>query len=232
LWAFNERIVAAAVRASRVPVISGVGHETDFTICDFVADLRAPTPSAAAERAVPDRADLRAALVQLAARLRGGMRRRLDNLRARTRAAAAHRVFHEPRAIARRGRDRVAHADTRLRTGLRSAVDRRRRTLDEQRRTLRLLFGRLAAARVQTLRGRASEADVRLRALNPRGVLERGYTLALDDAGRVVRRAAAVRGGQRLTLEWHDGRARAVVADLFPTLRTPENDHAHTQEEP
>lgn len=232
LWAFNERVVAAAVRASRVPVISGVGHETDFTICDFVADLRAPTPSAAAERAVPDRADLRAALGQFAARLRGGMRRRMENLRARTRAAAAHRVFHEPRAIARRGRDRVANADQRLRAGLRRAVDTRRRTLDERRRALRLLFGRFSAARMQTVRGRLAETDARLRALNPRGVLERGYTLALDDAGRVVRRAAAVRGGQALTIEWHDGRARTVVADLWPTLDDPETNHARTQEKP
>ena len=217
LWPFNEERLARAVFESAIPVISGVGHETDFTICDFVADARAPTPSAAAECAVPDRAELTRRLAHHAARLRAGVRHGADRLGARVRAAAAHRVFHEPRAIAARGRDRVAHLDHRARSSLRRALEIRIQQTDEHRRMVRSLFARLAASRIETVKAALAAHTSRLRSLNPRAVLNRGYTLTTDETGRPLRSIVAVRAGARLVTEWPDGRARSVVSDVLVT---------------
>lgn len=217
LWPFNEERLARAVFESAIPVISGVGHETDFTICDFVADARAPTPSAAAECAVPDHAELSRRLAHHAARLRAGVRHGADRLRARVRAAAGHRVFHEPRAIAARGRDRVAHLDHRARSSLRRALEVRIQRTDEHRRMVRSLFARLAASRIETVKAALAAHASRLRSLNPRAVLNRGYTLTTDETGRPLRSVATVRTGARLVTEWPDGRARSVVSDVLAT---------------
>ncbi len=179
LWAFNDERVARAIAASAAPVISGVGHETDFTIADFAADLRAPTPTAAAELATPDQAELREAVAELALRLE--------------RAAAA--CLASPRLDLRTLQNRLALHSPRAR--LRS--DRQR--LDEltHRAAVTVLHG------MELQRARLSGLGQRLGALNPQAVLERGYALVLDRAGRPVYSRVQVHPGDELRVRVSDG---------------------------
>lgn len=208
LWAFNEECVARAIAASPVPVISAVGHETDFTIADFAADARAATPSNAAELAVPDRQETREAL-----RL---MRRQMDQ-------QALHAL--------QSARLRLMRAEKRL------EAQRPERRLDELRRQLalcRLRLGRAAEARVAELTPRVSVARLRLGhamdaalrqkrerlardaarlwAVNPRSVLERGYALVLSGE-KVVGSAAMARQNERMSLVFGDGSVPVCLAE-------------------
>ncbi len=185
LWAFNDERVVRAVAASRVPVISGVGHETDFTLTDFAADLRAPTPTAAAELATPDQSDLRLALEDLARRLEAltlgqvSVRRRaLENLAARLQRA-------EPLRFIRTHQQRVDELSQRLTLHTRHALQLRRAALETLTR--------------------------RLEALDPQATLRRGYTLVSDAEGHPVTSAARPAPGDPLTIRWHDGERSVVV---------------------
>jgi exodeoxyribonuclease VII large subunit len=182
LWAFNEEPVARAIAACPVPVISAVGHETDVTIADLVADFRAPTPSAAAECAVPDGEALSATLLGCYVRLRQALGRGT----ARQREQVARSRAELERALRLRLRStagQVQELGEALPEAMQARVVRSRETL-----------GRLAG---------------RLDALSPLGVLQRGYAVALDDHGRVVRRAAQLPAGHEFLLRLADG---SVVA--------------------
>lgn len=184
LWAFNDETVARAVAASRIPVISAVGHETDFTICDFVADLRAPTPSAAAELAVPDQHQLAARLTQLYGALR---------------QSALHRVQVESTRLAAIREKRC------LATPL--------FYVEEQGMRLDYFVRRFAAAaQVQTSRaeGRLSAAAGKLDALSPLKVLSRGYSIVYKD-GEVQHSAQDIRPGDKLSLRLSDGRVECTA---------------------
>ncbi len=186
LWAFNEESVARAVAASEIPVISAVGHETDFTICDFAADLRAPTPSAAAELCVPDaQEELRriALLHRSAARL---LLRRLEAEQQRLDLLAARAGLHEPARI----------------------FAARRQALDGLRH--RLL--RAMPALLLKQRNRLAPLAGKLDALSPLRVLARGYTVAQRE-GRPVCSAKQLQVGDRLELSWLDGRAACEVLE-------------------
>jgi exodeoxyribonuclease VII large subunit len=179
LWAFNDERVARAIAASAAPVISGVGHETDFTIADFVADLRAPTPTAAAELATPDQAELRQSLDELHQRL--------------GRAAQA--------ALASA---RWALSDLYNRLRLRSPVAR----LQNERQRLAELARRLAAAQRHNLKLRSEHLTGlhrRLEGLNPRAVLRRGYAIVTQPDGQVVQRIAQAPPGSALQVQVGDG---------------------------
>ncbi len=217
LWSFNEEIVARAIAASEIPVMTGVGHEIDFTIADFVADRREPTPSAAAENAAPDGSTLRRHLE----RLRGGLsaqtesalslhRRHLTSLR---REVAAHEPGRRLRSLAQS----VDHLEERLdylcagrvqqcRSDL-EAVRRTfvaihpRRTLDRQAERLLQVGERLHLGFTQALETRRQKlraTGALMQSLSPSSVLGRGYSLTTDEAGRVVTSAAEVSSGQRL----------------------------------
>lgn len=175
LWAFNDEGVARAVAASQVPVIAGVGHETDFTIVDFVADLRAPTPSAAAAAAVPDRWEL---IEQLRA-VQMGLTQR-----------AAGEVARE--------RERLAVLRNRLqRTSPQRQVDlARQRLLDAEDRLHRQM-----AQRLSVLKERLAFGQVRLESLNPAAVLQRGYSIVQHPDGRVVTGPADALPGERLRVQ-------------------------------
>ncbi len=182
LWAFNDERVARAVAASRVPTIAAVGHETDVTLTDLVADLRAATPSAAAEKAVPDRADLARRLAATGNGLAAAVSRRLEL-----------------------ADERVSHAATRLG----GAVDRRLAATAER---LRRQAARMRAscdARLAARQADLSRLGASLDALSPLKVLDRGYSVARDAEGRVLRRVADFPAGRAFRLRVTDGEVPA-----------------------
>jgi exodeoxyribonuclease VII large subunit len=228
LWAFNEEAVARAIHACRVPVISAVGHETDFTIADFVADVRAPTPSAAAERAVPVMADLRAELALFCRRMgraaAESVRARRHLLeRAQHRLGDPRRLLDERRQIlddhAERARRLVTRRLAAAGAELRAAETRllrahpQRRVL-EQRRALEALRHRLdVVARGQLARRRhvVDAARGKLEALSPLRVLERGFSLAQLADGRLLTDAREVKPGDALRVRLRRGEVQAEV---------------------
>lgn len=231
LWSFNEEIVARAVAASPLPVVSGVGHETDFTIADFVADRRAPTPTAAAELLSPDREDLLATLTQRAYHLRRDMRHRLDM--AGQRLDGARRGLLSPAEQLAAARDRLAqlgsalvrsatntvsekrwqftHAAERLQ-GRRPDVALRQEQLANIRRTL----AQATARRLQTARQITEQLQVRLDLLAPQRTLERGYAIATLPSGDVVRDAAQLARGAQVRLRLAAGGAELTVDETTP----------------
>jgi exodeoxyribonuclease VII large subunit len=228
LWAFNEEPVARAIYACRVPVISAVGHETDFTIADFVADVRAPTPSAAAERAVPIREDLVAELALL--RRRGGRalaetarRARHELERARGRLGDPRRLLDERRQRldehVERSRRVLARRLAAARADLRGVEVRLHRAhphrrIAEQRHGLAAMRHRLETAMRPALVRRRHVIEAacgKLEALSPMRVLERGFSLTQRADGHVVTSAADVQPGERLTVRVSDGGIDATV---------------------
>jgi exodeoxyribonuclease VII large subunit len=234
LWAFNDERVARAIRACAVPVICGVGHEVDVTIADFAADLRAPTPTAAAERVAPDIADWLLALrssenrmaVAIARRLRTAAQRcddharrldaqhpgrrlqerraRLDELRSRLQRAQ--------RLLLTRAGEQLAHRESRLHTrapAARLAADHHR--LERlQARAVEAVRRQLAAAQSRLLRNESPLAS-----LNPRAVLGRGYAIALDARGRALTSAAQTQIGAALSILLAHGRIDATVGHTY-----------------
>ena len=187
LWAFNEEIVARAVAASVIPVISAVGHETDVTICDFAADLRAPTPSAAAELAVPDLGELLGGVYALRSRMEQAARHALQARRAALEHLLSRRVLRRPEELAYASRLRLDYAAQRLRGAMES--------------------------RVLAEKGRLSRASARLDAMSPLAVLARGYAIALKE-GAPVRSVRELDPGDKLRLTLGDGACDVLVWEI------------------
>ena len=232
LWTFNEEAVARAIAASKIPVISAVGHETDFTIADFVADLRAPTPSAAAEMVICTRQELldriaaQRAKLQQAARYRLALAERRLDQRGTERALALL-----DRSIGRR-LQRIDELDYRARERMRAALELRRRRLRALDSRLRYfdLRPRLAldrrrldaasAAANQTIRLQLARRRSRLESLSgelsqlsPLRILERGYAIVTDETGAIVKRGVDAPAGAQLRIRLAEGRLEAVVTD-------------------
>ena len=207
LWAFNEEVVVRAVAACSIPTISAVGHETDTTLCDFAADLRAPTPTAAAEMAVPVLADLRLTLESHAQRTERCARRYTE--RGRERLDALVRVLPRRDALLGPQRQRADEAGARLDRGLERRVTLARGQLDRSGGALRLsvLDRQLAAAR-----RRVDDTWRLVESLNPDKLLDRGYVrVSARPSGAVLTTAAAARGAAALTLNFRDGPVDARV---------------------
>jgi exodeoxyribonuclease VII large subunit len=191
LWAFNDERVARAIAASDSPVISGVGHETDFTIADFVADLRAPTPTAAAELAVPDQADLRIDLKELGNHLARLALANVSDQRWNLQALNNRLRLYSPRPRLLSDKQRVDELAFRLSTAAGH-------------------FLALEAAHIQGLRQR-------LASLSPQAVLERGFAILYDPDGRHVRSISQVSPGDRLQAQLSDGSLSAQVEETRPS---------------
>jgi exodeoxyribonuclease VII large subunit len=187
LWAFNEEPVCRAIAASPVPVISAVGHETDVTLSDLVADLRAPTPSAAAEAAVLDGAALLEALARVRPRLARGLRGQVE-----------------------RRRHRVERGEARLRQGIRRVLDPRRRTVER----LGERLERGARAGVSARRERLATLAARIEALSPLSTLRRGYAVPRSPEGELLRCAEDFRRSPDFTLRLVDSRISARVTGI------------------
>jgi exodeoxyribonuclease VII large subunit len=275
LWAFNEETVARTIAASAIPVITGIGHETDFTIADLVADVRAPTPSAAAEIVVRSRQDFEKHLAESERRLIDRIRYRILDARQQVQQLAAHRGFRQLDLLVRRRRQQVDEFSSLLAVGLRlrlatirqrltqaraalGGIDLRRRAevirrliaqqqaallavieriLTRQRRQHNLAQLRLTAtdpgARIARLASAVAQRTASLRAAvdrslvvkrrrleaatlqlderSPLRILERGYAIAYDDAGNVLRSSEQVRVGDRIAVRLSDATLDATV---------------------
>jgi exodeoxyribonuclease VII large subunit len=209
LWSFNEEIVARAVAASPVPVISGVGHETDFTICDFAADLRAPTPSAAAEMVSRPDADWQEEVESLGERLESGVRDVLKEKKRRIGELAGSYVFREPGKMVEMSAQRVDELAVQLQRGLGNAWRYRKQMAE----VLLQRWGTLRPERrVRELSLRLQAAADRLRVLGPDETLRRGYTLVQSPDGKLVRNVAAAKKQSELVVRFSDGKLPVRVA--------------------
>lgn len=182
LWPFNTETVARAIYRSRLPVISAVGHETDFTIADFTADYRAATPTAAVAAALPEEAELRQQLAQLRERAGLALRRRLQQEKQLLDYTVTGRFYRRPRLLLERSREQLLRLDGRLR--------------QETVRLLQLKGLRLAAL------------EEKLEGFSPLRVMNRGYSFCRDEEGKIIRSVCDLKVGGMLRLSFKDGRAR------------------------
>ena len=230
LWPFNERVVAEAIYQSELPVVSAVGHEVDFSIADFVADLRAATPSAAAELLSPDQSEINSKVQLLRGRLVRAQRRRLQHQREQLQQL--NRRIRDPRSRLREQAQRLDELEMRLRRQWQSSQRQRLARLaglqqqmlllspDRQQATrlnaLTQLQARLQRSVQEQMRRRAQQLQAlqsQLRQLGPEQTLSRGYAIVLDQQGRAVRRAADLQQGQRLRGRFAEGQVALTVDD-------------------
>ncbi|HCD34464.1 MAG TPA: exodeoxyribonuclease VII large subunit, partial [Phycisphaerales bacterium] len=217
LWAFNERIVADAVFNCRLPIVAAIGHETDTTVAELVADMRCATPTQAAMTLVPDRKALDHQVTQMAGRLRMSLQRQSQMANQRLTAISRHRIFTRPQALLEMPQQRLTHA---------------------QHRMTQALPGRLAPATTRVsqavarlsrvMQRRVTQADQQVKAMSrtlqavgPKRVLERGYTYTTDSNGKLLRSVNDVTDGQSITTVLADGKVQSVVGDSGQKPPTP-----------
>jgi len=230
LWSFNEEIVARAIFGSEIPIISGVGHETDFTIADFVADVRASTPSAAAELVVQTRREFDKRIADLRAALAEQIRYRILVLSRRVHELGASRGFRRPLDLLHQRRQRADEMTSRLALGLRARLEQsRKRYTAAHLRIFRFDFrARISALRIRlerqsaelgkrierfgrAKRDRLEKLLVQLEERSPLKVLERGYSIVTEANGRVLRDSTQVSIGDSISIQLHKGRLSTEV---------------------
>ena len=205
LWAFNEELLVRAVAESALPVISAVGHETDFTLCDFAADLRAPTPSAAAELAVPDTEELLSSLGHMNDRISLAMNRRLARSRDRLGLLSASRMLKDPRAF----------------------IDDKRMALAMDEQALYTRMERILAAK----RAEFQYKTAKVEALNPLAVVARGYSAVFDEKGILVKSVSQLAPGDGVSFALTDGRVHARVEKIESEKIREEDQNGGKKEE-
>ena len=231
LWCFNEEAVARAIRNSGIPIISAVGHETDYTIADMVADTRAPTPSAAAELVVGLKEELDTTVKTNDARLRNAIRTAIDRAHARVDLAAGSHVFRRPETLLRQHAQHVdmlsQQMSHRLKTALANSKERLNASTPRIARAtdivLRTALIRLNAIRpamasaakstLVTSQHRLSSIATRLESVNPTAVLARGYAIVKTADGSIAKHIADVRPGETVTTQLADGTFTSIAID-------------------
>ncbi len=232
LWEFNEEIVARAIFHSAIPVVSAVGHEIDFTIADFVADLRAPTPSAAAELIVADSAELGRRVNELANCLQRCLRNFLGQSRTRLSFLSERTLARELMQRMRDSQQRLDLTAESLRRRLKQSVVDARAALSERAQSLKAFdpkrelvarrnnlvdlqrrFAAQAPRLLQNAQQRFERVEGILRVLGPEATLGRGYSITTDAAGKVIRTVAAARRGSRIKTRVVDGTFDSEVVE-------------------
>jgi len=233
LWAFNEEIVARALADCPLPVISAVGHEIDFSIADFVADLRAPTPSAAAELLAPEGSELRASLTQLRSTLVRRVQQALQSWRRELEHFSRGPLSRDSGRLLLLWRQRVDDAGEALQGAVSSTTSRFQQKLEslayrlERRRPDRILAGRQTrlqlcqerlVTRLQSAltsrRSRLEQCRSQLQALGPQAVLSRGFSYTQNKAGKLIREARELSPGEEFTTHLGKGKVRGVVQSV------------------
>ncbi|MEK0451863.1 MAG: hypothetical protein RL088_4131, partial [Verrucomicrobiota bacterium] len=229
LWEFNSEALARAIAGSAVPVVSAVGHEIDFTIADFVADLRAPTPSAAAELVAPDTAEVLRQLGDIERRMKRAVAREIERGRAAVALLGSHRYLRNPavaieersqrvdlaeQALFRAAEDRLAALRNQL-SVLDARLDRHRpdRVLAMRMERLKAAAAKLqecAAAFLARRVARVEKIEAVLRVLSPDATLRRGYTITMDGEGRLLRTAAEGQAAEKIVTRFVDGRVASA----------------------
>ena len=210
LWAFNDERVARAIYDCEIPVISAVGHEPDVTIADFVADLRAATPSNAAELAAPDVTELMQAIDSAMRRLENSMAKRISGSREALEALSSRRVLQSATGFIEQRRSQVETLRVRLEAAS-GFASKSRSQLDN-------LASRLDSALDAAMTRKKNEylrAAAKLDALSPLKVLSRGYAIAMDEDGRAVKDSSGVRAGDKLTVRLASGALGCRVEDVY-----------------
>ncbi len=190
LWAFNDEALARAIAACPIPVISAVGHETDFTICDFAADVRAPTPSAAAELAVPDTGELKRKVNNIVGHMELSLTKRIGSGRNLLASLAKSRALTSPQNF-----------------------------IDDKRMTLLSLSNRLEQEiklSITSKRGLFASRTASLEALNPMSVISRGYSAVFDGSGKLIKSVKQLNKGQRFTFRTTDGNVVGEAVEIIP----------------
>jgi exodeoxyribonuclease VII large subunit len=230
LWAFNQEALARAMANSPIPIITGIGHEIDFTIADFCADVRAPTPSAAAEIVVPDAEEWLVSLRRSAARLQRALLRSMESRAQRLRWLSARAALVSPTARLAQQSQRLDELEQRLASCMARLLAERRSTLSELRSLLwqaspiaqvqgaaarqKLLFSRLRTAALDNLRRareRLAPLERTLNAVSPLATLQRGYAIVVSAEGRILRDAAEAAPGSIIEARLAQGSVRAKV---------------------
>lgn len=188
LWAFNEEIVARSIFASNIPIISAVGHETDFTICDFVSDMRAPTPSAAAELAVPDIEVLQYKLQSYNIRMKKSLVNKLESCRTQLQKIQTRNVFRQPY-------DRINQYRLRLDNDFKHLFKSNEMILKDKKSEFQMLAGKLDA-------------------LSPLKVLNRGYSVVKDSEGKIISQLSQVNVGDNVEIDLKDGSIACNVVSM------------------
>jgi exodeoxyribonuclease VII large subunit len=241
LWPFNEVSVARAIAASKIPVISAVGHEVDHTIADFVADVRAPTPSAAAEMVVARKDEFEERVERLQRRIGQAIEHRMTTLRGRVERLGGHQAFLAVGHAAQMAAQRLDEITFRAQTAMDKRMGDHRsrlatfsgrleafrldRQVSETRTRLGHLVSRLTAgqrARLAVVGERLSRASAQLEALSPLAVLGRGYSLSWDAKGNLIRNASDVEPGDGIRLTLHRGELDCRVEGRRSTKETDE----------
>ncbi len=234
LWAFNEEIVARAIFESNIPIISAVGHETDVTIADFVADFRAPTPTAAAEIAVPNMIEVKATLQQLQVRLSQGMQATLQLRKERFNTLKNHYILKNPQMLIEQRMMRLTQNSDKLQTHMQTHVMMTRQRLttsshqlhqftpthlvNEKRQLLMRDCARLNECMQQQLKQSTHAYAVnltKLEMLNPLSILKKGYTVAMDDNHAPIHQASTLTPNQSFTLVFDDGTVEATATKIM-----------------
>lgn len=210
LWAFNDETLARTIADSDIPVISAVGHETDFTICDFVSDLRAPTPSAAAELAVPDSTELNQKLRLYRDALNTHIRAKLREDRQSLTTLAGKRVLQSPDSFLQNRRMDIDNLTARLALSAERRIKSAHTSLDP----LDAALHHAMQSHISESKSRFLAQTAKLEALNPLSVLTRGYSAVFDDSGQSLRSVGQMQVGDTLHLRFSDGTADAAVQEI------------------